>query len=186
VQSRTRIFGILDSDKRVSGQDLGVIAASLDVATHLLQGAAVPRDAEEEPGRVSGHQDMEEEGGQSREQHPSVSLAVGMKVVAFFTGRKGVVGWYDCTVVQVDEGRDEYVVDWDDGETKDTKNLLRTLPCTTIRSDARASLLGGIQLGGIFNLRGNPVKPPVSSTMRQRAMLVALEIQIWISNPYRQ
>jgi len=129
---------------------------------------------------------MEEEGGQSREQHPSVSLAVGMKVVAFFTGRKGVVGWYDCTVVQVDEGRDEYVVDWDDGETKDTKNLLRTLPCTTIRSDARASLLGGIQLGGIFNLRGNPVKPPVSSTMRQRAMLVALEIQIWISNPYRQ
>jgi len=125
------MFGIFDSAKTVSGQDLGAIAASLDVAAHPLPAAAVPRYSKEEPGRVSVHQGMDEErgqsreqekrGGQSRGQHPSISLVVGMKVVGFLTGIKGIVGWYGCTVVQVDEERDEYVVDWHNGETKDTK-----------------------------------------------------------------
>jgi hypothetical protein len=50
-----------------------------------------------------------------------LSLSVGMKVVAFLTGRKGVIGWYDATVVQVDAAKDEYEVEWHDAETKDAK-----------------------------------------------------------------
>ena len=50
----------------------------------------------------------------------SLSLAAGSKVVAHFSGRKGCVGWYDATVVEANEDADEYVVEWDDGEKKDT------------------------------------------------------------------
>ena len=32
-----------------------------------------------------------------------VPLQVGMKVVAYFVGKKGCVGWYDATVASVDE-----------------------------------------------------------------------------------
>ena len=49
-----------------------------------------------------------------------VRLAAGDKVVAHFSGRKGCIGWYDATVVEANEDADEYVVDWDDGEKKDT------------------------------------------------------------------
>jgi len=50
-----------------------------------------------------------------------VPLCEGMKVVAYFTGRVGCVGWYDATLASVDEDAGEFVVEWDDGERKDTR-----------------------------------------------------------------
>jgi hypothetical protein len=48
-----------------------------------------------------------------------VPLEQGMKVVAYFTGKKGCVGWYNATLTDVNEEADEYLLDWDDGEKKD-------------------------------------------------------------------
>jgi len=50
-----------------------------------------------------------------------LSLSVGMKVVALFTGKKGYAGWYGAVVASVDNShQDEYLVEWEDGESKDT------------------------------------------------------------------
>ena len=49
-----------------------------------------------------------------------VPLHEGMKVVAYFAGRMGCAGWYDATLASVDENAGEFVVEWDDGERKDT------------------------------------------------------------------
>ena len=86
-----------------------------------------------------------------------VRLAAGDKVVAHFSGRKGCIGWYDATVVEANEDADEYIVDWDDGEKKDTtkkacdicvpSRQLRALKSTP--RDAASTLDEGMAQGAV-------------------------------------
>ena len=88
------------------------------------------------------------EGGMARGRF----VSVGSKVVAHFAGRKGYAGWYDATISSVRGDSDTCVVQWHDGETRDTikRSCELCIPLTTLESASGSAASDREQLGELF------------------------------------
>ena len=88
------------------------------------------------------------EGGMARRRF----VSVGSKVVAHFAGRKGYAGWYDATISSVRGDSDTCVVQWHDGETRDTikRSCELCIPLTTLERASGSAASDREQLGELF------------------------------------